>query len=201
MKTKTKGRHHASKNFKKYGSIQDCYIDTEAPTPDNMKVIEEYCKIWWNGLNTSEEIRKIIAAINCCKTHREKEQVLKPVYYIFANASKDFQKDVSRLQFTYTFILGLPIFKKWIAEEDRQAKQNITGMLEMDILNIFGDRKKIKKPEIYSNLIEYYRRQDIDKILDILCAKNALEKLPLTKWKEQYYELLAICDDHGWYIN
>lgn len=152
-----KSRHHSSKNFKKYSEnkLKDRMINTEEPTESDMIVIEEMCKMWWNGLSNSKHIKKIVSELDLVPTQKEKENVLKPIYYNIANNSTTFKKGVSRALFTYNFILGVPFFKKWIKEEYFSTKKQLTGALQTQILTGLSNCKSMYKTKLLEQL-EYY---------------------------------------------
>lgn len=195
-------RHHSSKHFKRLINepLRSRMMDVDNPTDSDMVVITEMCKIWWNGLRSSFIIRSIVHALQKTDDPKNKEEILKPLWYFIGERSPSFRKGVSRALFTYNFILGQHLFVQWIAEEDRHLKVDITSMVEIDILNLFGALNKIKMPTI-THVLSDYRAYVIDNAIDRLVSKSAIKKLPLTEYKEQYFELNSSFDEKGWYVN
>lgn len=198
---KKRVRHHASKNFKKYSKnpIKNRMINTEEPTKEDMEVIKEMCKMWFNGFDDSAAIEKIMNALDKCSDKYEKELVLKPIYWNIASKSDKFKKGCSRALFTYNFIIGAPYFKQWIAEEKRSKAIDIKGELEIEILDIFEDRKKVKVNEFYKNVDNF--ESVIDGVLTKMVKKGIFE-VEYSKYGELYYNMCENVkyDSVGYYL-
>lgn len=176
---KRKVRHHASKNFKKSSqkTIKNRIINTEEPTKEDLVVVEELCKLWWNGLNSSKYIIEIVRRLDTTNDKYKKEEILKPIYWHVCNNSPEFKKGVSRALFTYNFILGVPFFKKWIKEEKLSKKKIIKGDLQTQILAILNNCKSKKMESIIECFEMTHFEAEIKGMLTRMLAKEYIECL------------------------
>lgn len=175
-------RHHKSKNFKKQNNEfldKVGAFDTNEPTEEDMKIIEEYCKLWWNGFIDPEDIKTIVFIFELIEDNAQKEEVVKPLYWKICKRCEDFKKDVSRALFTYTFILGAPYFKKWIKEENLSKKKVIKGELQTKILNILYAVKSINVNSIFEALELRYFEAEVKAMLTKMQTKEYVECLEI----------------------
>ena len=199
MINKFSHRHHNSKHYKnpmKDRLNETVKIDSENP---DMELVEVLCSDFWN-IWTENQIKGIVDNVLSFNTKEEIREYLKKTYYELGKFSRDFIKQVPRILFNLVFEYGSePYFSKWLNEIERDKKQAIKGMLEIDILNVFGKREKVKVNEIFLRLKDY-NEPTIKSVISKLVEKEAIEKLPLTEYNEQYYKLIAKYDDIGWFI-
>ena len=214
-KDPTRRRHHASKYYKKAETITDHVIDTENPNHETMKHL---AADWWNSWHETTFIESLVKKFyykpklrrfdplellegDEFETLKEKrENILKEEYYKLKKDIPQIHKMMPPMTFNVIFMYCIPNFlKPWLDDVKLDHRNRVTGKLELEILEIFENRKKVKLPELTYKLEEYFEAE-VKASLTKMVKKRILEKLPLTEYKEQYYQILAKTDSKGFYI-
>lgn len=210
FKKEQKKRHHRSKHFKPLTDDEDKLISCgwDKMNPDNKFQMLAVAKYWFNSADDFDTWKDTIESY---KADRDSEAFKSRFFWKMVDegqvvpqrdgVEKEIGKGITRKNFSKMFdICFIEHIDKWIKEIELDNKNRVSGELENMILDTFEGRTKIKLQEIYKKLEFEAFESNIKATITKMLNKNVLKALPLTKYKEQYYEMLAKTDSKGFYL-
>ncbi len=197
-------RHHASKEFKKINSIDE---KAEA----DHEVMFELAKRWWNSWKEDYYLRYITEIFMRIPSNdiEAQEKFLKKEFYYLANNKHKFFDMISIRTFVEMFKYNIPnFFVHWLKETDRRRKIQVKGALEIEILEVYGKRKKVKFTDFFNKLgignhatKDGYLESELRSVLTGMVKKNFISEPIISEYGEKYYEIYAINDKDGWFLD